>query len=567
MPGISRPSESNDGPVEEHCLLAEEISDRSNSRLRELALHYQEELCRNERFQIVHRVFHRVVDHLEEGSAGGNGAVPDDARQSVLDAFRRYSESWLEHLNGLTPKQVAEKLGMPAARKWINSGFIPGELLGRDPEFLKARVKQASIPQGFSPDFAYILGAFCATVRIERSDHAVTFTNQEAAPLRRLQEALKAACQFDGNIIPRRVRDREFEMLAVRSPNLLPYLGEVTKWNSQLPWERLLTAEERRAFLRGFFDFARGDLSLEEARLNISRSAQSETLAGVCILLQREGIYPRYRLNQTASLVMQDVHDLKKLHALGVVQSEHLAQPLAAIVRSGRDTRDTPLEEYFGIMKAASELRRVAGDAQLKITPGMALRAAGAQSPFGARLLMQVGRWLNGEEPRAMWRVHELKELESKILPAAELSKIGAAIISRLGSASRSPVAVVRAISEWIGGSQELSGRAGVSHSKIEQLLHGQMVLKPDEYLRVLLVAGIDNRFPAMELQEPEHADLKKWTPKKQWGVLSVYQAAVYRTALDAFRRGESPQQAVRDKVNDLARRYSVEEFGRHHKD
>ncbi len=420
------------------------------------------------------------------------------------------------------------------------------------------------IPQGYSPDFAYVLGAFAATVRGERADELISFSNKDEECLERLCTALQRSCSYGTHILQHQIRGVSFPLVAISNPELIRELASDTKWNAYTPWHRLLTRAERLEFLKGFFDFAGGGISEKTDRLTITRKDNHESLIGVGIILKREGVLSHIAIDSSAHLYVEDKNDLRKLACLGVVVNKHLGEPLSLLSQSEVSRNEATPEAYDRVMSKFEELRSRSKDKKAEIYASQVLHAIGVEGGIPMKELMQAQRWIDGQVPKSVKRLRNLERMESDLLFKPEtIASVGRAILARVSSESSSPGKILSAALEWHGTREELARVTKINPARVSNIFASAVKPTPSEYFAIVRATGI---CPIRDLglmeTEPGASDVISWIPRNQRGIYYTYSGALLKVAREAYYSLEQPKQKVRQKIAELMDKHSIEQYG-----
>jgi len=509
-------------------------------------------LQENPDFQHAHSAFHRILDNLTDAQGV---PVNEQARQDlgrVRAAFGEYTLAWKLHYEGVSTREISAELGSQAVRHWLRDGRLPQVLHRKDPEDQLRRRVRVEIPQSFSPDFAFVLGAFAGTSR--RCDERLFFMVQhkERAPLERLCQALRAGCGVESHINSHRQGNEQCFYVHIGARSLVQYIVDSSCGNTSLPWQHLLTSEERKEFLKGFFSFGGGSVLPAHHRFRITRGDNPALMEELAVLLKREGVYPRVRTQPFAVLLLDNTLDIEKFLSLEVMPIEKLRVGLEQICAT-RKRRMAGPAEYFETMRVASKLEGYPDLSGQEIK-----QALGEQGIVSTQLPITIERWLAGKVPASVVRLRALEELESGLMQEDRIAPVSAALRGRLAELHFNPIQVMRAVAEWLGSVEALSERSAIASEEIALISRGEKFPTQEQYAAVLKVAGLP--FDA-EIEQGYHPHgaasiLALLEKRADQAVFREFPGAVMSAVHQAFLKGEDGAQRAQEKVAELRKRW-----------
>ena len=538
-----RECEASNGGSLEH-----ELSSLVGPPLELVVSRFTDDFSNDERFNRAHAAFHRIVADLtdEEG-------VPISQRaarrlEKIEDAFKRYIQAFVLHFDGVSGLEISRRLESPAAKDWVVRDIMPIDLLRSDPQHRDKVSKPVSIPQGFSEDFAYLLGAYAGTVRVTSKRFTVTFASREREPLERLIAALDGGCGIQAGLFSSAARSVRYFQSYLTSRLLVRHLNDITDGNQHLAWEHLQSSRERRAFLTGFFDFAGGTASAENGRFRIFRENNPDLIRDVAVLLKREGVYARFEGMPHPLLKIDDRTDVQKLEALGVVRTKKLGIPVAEISNAYHRSRTFTPEQYEEFIEFAQRSPDFPDISSRKIT--REFQAGDSGTRLGRST---VEHWLAGDEPGSMARLKVLEQAERSIFSSEQRSRVAKMLFSRLQEENFYPVKVVAAIADWFGSARALSLESGVAPERLKRLLEQREFPGVQEYVKILGSVGVEF---SEELKRayaaPTARKVQSWLSKRELEVFANYHGSVMQTVREAHLSGEDAKAAAMEKIEKL---------------
>lgn len=204
---------------------------------------------------------------------------------------------------GMTFRNISEKVGYDNTSivGWLVRGQLPGKLYHL--------YNMLDIPRGFSPELAYILGAYSAMNLVGSKYHAVLFTAREPFVLRKLKRCVE-------KIWPGRwCKNKVYE--GIYHPDIIRHIRLLTSNNTQVPWEQLGSVAEKKEYLRGIFD-SKGSSESDNTGFFITKTSTS-FLEDFMVLLAEFNILGTLHKTTNSKCVSFYGSDLARLLKLGVL--------------------------------------------------------------------------------------------------------------------------------------------------------------------------------------------------------------------------------------------------------
>jgi len=201
-----------------------------------------------------------IAAALRRGIKSSKDKDPEATAKAVEATAATYRRIYTLRQKGFGNKEISEETGVP--RKTLANQFARQ----LKPNSIRSRLKltQSSgkcvvvIPQQESVDFAYLLGAYCARTDVGVSPIAVVFNPNDVEVADKLERSIRS-------IMPEGKIKRETDarrktwtggdcLVQVNHMELGRRISEITANNTQIPWEHLVTREERISFVLDYFD-------------------------------------------------------------------------------------------------------------------------------------------------------------------------------------------------------------------------------------------------------------------------------------------------------------------------
>ncbi len=245
-------------------------------------------------------------------------------------------------------------------------------------------------------EFAYILGAWCAHTEVGTpNQNRLTFCGVESDRVALVARCLEVYREKPLDVIPVQVVQSSCAMTRVLDRGLARHIHEVTANNTRVPWEHLITKEERRMFLRGIFDQAGWVSSGESAGIGFNKVLGYELLVDVARVSACFGMYPLLSNHHMAQFRFLDRNDWEIFRTsigLSLARDERVLEMLCA---KEFKINATSLQDYLAVMRASE-------DSTLSYSQLAALTGVPANS---------VRDWLKrGQVPRSARRYYSLQE-------------------------------------------------------------------------------------------------------------------------------------------------------------
>jgi len=495
-------------------------------------------------------MFRRVVGRA--GAADSEGSSTGWLAAALKD-FNLFVRAQIARASGRELSAIADQLGDARIASWLRYGQVPETLFDRDPLRGERMVKPVMIPTECSGDFAYVCGAHAGTRRRGVPPVSLSFRGEDPAVMKQVVAAAVAACGL-GLTIRGSVRSgRSIVSASTRSSEFLGALYSRSAGNTQVPWEHVQTGEERRAFLRGFFDFSGGSMHLHPPRFNIGRRHNPELLEDVAILLKREGVLARVSYGSIPMLHIESRAGLEALQRGEFITVRNVRARLEEILSREPRSRVSSPAEYAAVMVAAKKV-----SSYPEIQPGQVRAILQREhSPYAGISADLIRKWVvAGHVPSSVVRMEHLKEIEARRFPAERCAAVGAAIVARQGS-NLNPTALTRAIAEFWGGASALADRARMPAATIEAILAARRIPSRAEYRFILDTVGLALA-GEIEIQSavPHPRIVEQWLdPVREVPLFRNYQAAVMIALREAFSVGADLPAVAKRKIHGLAGR------------
>lgn len=489
---------------------------------------------------------------------GDAGAAPLDEHtansiEEVRRDFAQFTRAHLLRAVGRSVNRVVMEVDDTRALGWIRDGQVPESLFFGDPLRGASLKKSVQRPLGESADLAYLCGAYAGTRRRGTVTDSIVFRSHERAVVERVVAAAARGCGYGLVVKESTLRGRTLYSAGSRAHEFVSLLSDLSEGNSAVPWEHLQTSGERRAFLRGFFDYAGGSMRAAPPRLIVARQGNAELLEDVALVLRREGIVGRISYHHLCSLHIESRRGLEGLRRAGLISDEETRATLDAALAHTPRSNPSGEEAYAAVMAAA---KRAPGYPHIR--PGdvrAILEREG--SPYATVPRLQIRNWVVHQRvPLSIARAEHLRAIEERRLPPHICASIGEAILARRGD-DLTPPSLVRAVAEFWGGPAGLGNRSGVPRSVLTEIVDGKRLPSRGEYRFILGTVGLKLEGAIADQSEPPHPRIVElWLDRDlEVPVFRNYQGAVMLAVRDAFQAGRNLAEAARRKVDELRSR------------
>jgi len=202
-----------------------------------------------------HQVFEKRCKFYER--TGVSKPAIEKWKEKVLGEVSDYSTALTQYKRGRRILDIAIELERAprVISSWIKGSKLPRSLFWLSYEAPATRV--VKIPRDESPEFAYLLGVYASSDRgVKRG---FKLQSQDLDAVRKVKEAIHEVFGINIEIKKKEIgtlgNERPTYQIFFQSKTLLNYLAKATLQNSRIPWEHVVTASERKAYLQGILDF------------------------------------------------------------------------------------------------------------------------------------------------------------------------------------------------------------------------------------------------------------------------------------------------------------------------
>lgn len=368
--------------------------------------------------------------------------------------------------------------------------------------------RKNSLPNCYSPQLAYFFGAYAG--KVKRAGETLAFHHKERELMIKLKTALKEG-GIDVKLKQVDIHGTRYHFAVISNRELTHALNKLTEGNTAVLWSRLLSAEERREYLRGFCDFARGSIHSSHHRVSFAttvhndRPGPSSLLKGMAILMKREGILPTLvRTGERSVLAVNDYNDLKifaqqRLFTTGVRRDE-----LNASVERDKPTRvGVRPEVYNAVVNLLSDVSRSRGGTLRERDgsfPAVKIcRAVQNAFPEYADMISPwlIKRWcVAGDIPSSVMRQEALETLENKVLSKRVKQQMLRSLQERMLFAD-APDDVIPALAAAVQDGILLAGRINPFPERYLNQLRKQKAFPPlTDFSHLCALVGIAHTAP-----------------------------------------------------------------------
>ncbi|MBX7145503.1 MAG: hypothetical protein K1X79_13720 [Oligoflexia bacterium] len=530
--------------------------------LRTSALRHATTLRQQPEFERAHVIYHRIVDFEAEPGDGLAATLGPERVAAVRSAFENLAKAWVLHLDGLSPQQVSERLGVSAAKRWLGQGSVPYKLARHDPQHRESKFRDFRDPVASvkSDSLAYVLGAFLATITRSSSFGSLSFSHTEELPLRRLQATLRDSLGIEPSVrFSVKGRSVGYYEIVFNTRGAVEFLRAATKSGAQVPWEHIQTSQERRAFLKGFFDFVSANILSKYGRFQCVKEGNPELIRHLAVVFKREGILGRVKVEASPSFLIAQKEEFLRLRELDVVQTPSMRSELQAICDRPASTRSGTLEEYRTFISAG---RRVEGFPN--VTPAIMIAGVKALDPTFDVPYHIVRSWLQGEVPKVYDRLMAMFGVESQVFPRQSRGLIAQAILSRMAGDWPHPALVVRAFAEFAGDIDALSQLVGLSQAELSSVALGGRPLSREWYQKLLSGFGLTlTPDLARAMEFPSSDEIESWLcSNEEEMVYASYRGSIGVALHAAYAAGRSLRDEFRSRLDAIMNRSHAIERG-----
>ncbi len=212
----------------------------------------------------------------------------EEALRNDFDLYQRYAA--LARTEGITVSEINKGLGIHTTRtKQFREGSIPRSI---NVVISRTDDDRSIVPNEKAIGFAYLLGFFVSMCDKKRKGQKNRYMKNFETNNPELRSRIKKIC--DQLNIPCKVNN-QFTILG--PCKAVKYLYDITETGARVPWEHLVTQEERREFLAGYFERG-GTITHNSTRygfnadLCVTEVESKELVSDILVMLSEQKIYP-----------------------------------------------------------------------------------------------------------------------------------------------------------------------------------------------------------------------------------------------------------------------------------
>ncbi|MDD5111569.1 MAG: hypothetical protein PHG85_03415 [Candidatus Altiarchaeota archaeon] len=482
--------------------------------------------------------------------------IPTDETNKRLreidDAHRAYRRVFELAGSGLSPKDAGIGAGVTEgeAKRWLSGQNVPFIIASLDPQTRRKATKEIEIPKGESTAFAYVLGARAAVTRQGGYNSRLNFSVTEKEVIKLLQERMGEAFGRKPDISNRSSRggEKPYHDLKLTSIPLAMYINKITEGNTRLPWEHLVSKEERIAFMHGFLDFT-GSVSASEGKtqhpsIEAQKLNNDGLIKDAAVLFKSIGILPTVKLGRRATLSIFDQNDLATFMGYGGFTSKETQSRLMELHGTGYERRGMSMGEYQAVMAYTRE------------HSGASAQEASRETGVGYDIVRGLLR--RGQKPKFLKRLEAIEKLEKDLPDPDAIGFLyrGMGLESKTARA----IAAKRSIKEVRENIELLQSRG----KDMEYIKEHPMILSntKDEIIEILAGrAGIKPVIPEKEEERPPYAGFVD-NIVREWDNLQDPCATMY-TQIKIMARRHAQKGGGRDEIDAMEAEITAYALGR----
>lgn len=280
-------------------------------------------------------------------------------------------------------------------------------------------VRQRALPlRRRNLDLAYLLGAFAAHTEVGTpTTTRLSFASRESGQLELLAQPISRLLGTTPSSFTTQIGLHSYQRMTICHDRLSQHFFEVTKSNSQVPWEHLGSRQEFASYLRGLFDHG-GSFQLNSAPgITLNKVNGEALLSDVSRVFLRLGIYPLLLPGELCSLKLLERSDWSRFKTEIGASLQTASDRLDTLTRIPSKINYYTVEDYEAVMTLGKTgtLRPSA-------------IAAGTNVPVNS-----VRDWLNrGWKPRCVTRYLALQQIDAD-MPNGEVINL---VYRRFGGSS-----------------------------------------------------------------------------------------------------------------------------------
>lgn len=256
---------------------------------------------------------------------------------------------------GYAADAIARQVGIPArSAADCLEGRIPAALQNRTSGERRKRLKFHPLPRGCSEEFAYLLGAYAAAATPGQALSHLGFGDKSRPVIERIAGAVEAVFGEAPRIeFSARGSNYKVRFLSV---GVARAVHELTQANHRVPWEHLVTREERAAFLRGVFDKASSIVARKSGCIDFTKNNGADLVRDLARLLDSFDIVPTVDVSRRATLRISPHADWLRFRELVGFTDPGMRDKLEGLCRLRLSRGSGSIEEYEAVRAAAALL-------------------------------------------------------------------------------------------------------------------------------------------------------------------------------------------------------------------
>lgn len=413
--------------------------------------------------RIVNRI-RRKLQPLAKGNPNGREAHDLAAVNESFEYFERAVAFFIS--DGLSAHAISQHQGLKNAPAWLR-GTIPNQILRRDPKRRKRLQRPITLPVGESPEFAYILGAYLATVKkSNRSDSKATvFSTTDHTHAERLLECFQSTCSAEVRITSACDRKGIQHHSIRRVPvQLTDVLKQRTGYSTRVPQEFTLSRSERWQFLKGFFGFCGGTVIQKEGRYQLQKQNNPSLLNEVAGYLFEFGVAANVTSGQYSSLIINDQHQIFAFRDLKLLPNGPKRIRLDQLDRSHWKANSFQPDVYKAVRGLGEQLGYPEHANSYRVWKSYVAEHADRERID----LDTVTRFLNGKEPTSVKRERRVKAIMARQTDRRRTARIAQHLLKRVADKGSSPSDLLQVFSGTVNTLAEFAELTGLCAQDLE---------------------------------------------------------------------------------------------------
>ncbi|MDD5112377.1 MAG: hypothetical protein PHG85_07525, partial [Candidatus Altiarchaeota archaeon] len=290
---------------------------------------------------------------------------------------------------------------------WLAGTNIPRSIYRLDPASKSNDLQPGDIPKSESTSLAYLLGARAAITTTKSRTASFVFSHTDDDVAAKAGSAVKTVFKRDATVGDHELGGAVYHKVSSYSRLLGRHIDHVTQNNTRIPWEHLVSREERLAFINGFLDFT-GSIThrllkmkggdVKYPLLHVEKLGNEGFIKDFAVLLKDVGVLS---VVNGDTLRIQGRRDLEKLRGYDIFTSKKTQEKLDGLLAQPFERPSYPPEKYREVMNYC-EQHHGAKPAEISKATGVSWVCA--------------RDWSRGlKKPESVKRLEELQKIEGEM--------------------------------------------------------------------------------------------------------------------------------------------------------